>query len=62
MKLKIIWRNPQAVSHIQRWESVEKGSEVSTYVVKEYVLEGDAGDGYWATECELQVLRGGRAA
>lgn len=62
MELKIIWRNPQPVSHIQRWESVEKGSDISTYVVKEYVLEGNEGNGYWATGCELQVLRGGRAA
>lgn len=62
MELKIIWRNPQPVRHIQRWESVEKAPEKSVYVVQEYVLETDNGEGYWATECELQVITGGRAA
>jgi hypothetical protein len=62
MELKIVWRNPQPVRHIQRWESVTKAPDRSVYVVQEYILEGDHGDGYWATECELQVLRGGTAA
>lgn len=62
MELQIVWRNPHPVRHVHRWESLEKAAEMSVYVVKEYVLEGSEGDGYWATECELQVLRGGRAA
>ncbi len=62
MELKIVWRNSQPVRHIQRWESVEKASDKSIYVVQEYVIDGEGGNGYWATECELQVIRGGRAA
>jgi hypothetical protein len=62
MELKIVWRNPQPVRHIQRWESVERAAEHSVYVVQEFVLDGEEGDGYWATECELQVIPGGRAA
>ena len=62
MELKIVWRNPQPVRHIQRWEPVEKAPEQSTYVVQEFVLDGEGGHGYWATECQLQVIRGGTAA
>jgi hypothetical protein len=62
MELKIVWRNPQPVRHIQRWEPVEKAPEQSTYVVQEFVLDGEGGNGYWATECQLQVIRGGTAA
>ncbi|HLK33871.1 MAG TPA: hypothetical protein VKT29_12325 [Terriglobales bacterium] len=62
MELKIVWRNPRPIRHVQRWESVEKDAEKSVYVVQEYVVEGSGADGYWATECELQVLHGGRAA
>ena len=62
MELKIVWRNPQPVRHIQRWESVGKAAEKSVYVVQEYVFDGDDGSGYWATECELQIIPGGRAA
>ena len=59
-ELKIVWRNPQAIFHVQRWESVEKGPEKSLYIVQEFVSDGGAG--YWTTECALQVIRGGRAA
>lgn len=62
MKLHIVWRNPLPVRHIQRWESVEKAADKSVYLVQEYVLDGAGGDGYWATECELQVISGGHAA
>jgi hypothetical protein len=41
---------------------VQKAPDKSVYLVQEYVLDGDNGDGYWATECELQVIRGGSAA
>jgi hypothetical protein len=30
--------------------------------VQEFVLDGEGGKGYWATECQLQVIRGGTAA
>ncbi|HEU5335828.1 MAG TPA: hypothetical protein VFU27_07690 [Terriglobales bacterium] len=62
MELQIVWRNPQPVRHIQRWESVEKDPEKSVYVVQEFVIDSQDGNGYWATECELQVFSGGRAA
>lgn len=62
MKLEIVWRNPQPIRHIQRWESVAKAPDKSVYVVQEYVIDGEGGDGYWATECELQILHGGHAA
>ena len=62
MELQIVWRNPQPVRHIQRWESVEKAPDQHVYVVQEYVLDTENGAGYWATECELQVIRGGSAA
>jgi hypothetical protein len=62
MGLKIIWRNPQPVRHIQRWESIERAPDRSVYLVQEFVLDGKEGKGYWATECELQVIRGGTAA
>ncbi|HEV2115686.1 MAG TPA: hypothetical protein VGR48_06665 [Terriglobales bacterium] len=62
MGLKIIWRNPQPVRHIQRWESVERAQDRSVYVVQQFVLDGEGGNGYWTTECELQVIRGGTAA
>ena len=62
MQLKIVWRNPLPVRHIQRWESVAKAPDKTIYVVQEYVLDGVDGAGYCATECELQFIRGGTAA
>ena len=41
---------------------MEKDPEKSVYVVQEFVIDSQDGNGYWATECELQVFSGGRAA
>ncbi len=58
--MEITWRNPNQVRQNPRRHSVERAGEHATYILQEFVQDGQLG--HWATISGLEVVVGGRAA
>ena len=57
-RLEIVWRNPNHVTHKNRWHPASLELGYALYVVEELVSDGDFV--YWSVKADLEVLIGGR--
>jgi len=59
-KLTIVWRNPKAINHTPRKQTLDEHSDHDVYILQEFVQDGCLG--FWIRICDFEVLAGGRRA